>query len=108
MRLLNSLLKVTCEQKKKKKTPGIWGVTEIMEEYARGEEEATLELQTIATQEESPEEIIEAEQALEERRNRKRNTKRKKQSKLKKTKLMSFCQTASSPLWNKQCCRKIS
>ena len=47
-----------------------------MEEYAGGEEEATLELQTIATQEESPEEITDAEQALEERRNRKRNTKR--------------------------------
>ena len=45
-----------------------------MEEYARGEEEANLELQIIATQEERLEERTEAKQPIKERRKRKMNT----------------------------------
>ena len=44
-----------------------------MEEYAGGEEKSTLELQTVATQKERPEERTEVEQPLEDKR--KRNTK---------------------------------
>ena len=48
-------------------------MNKIMEEYAGGEEEDTLELQTVATQEERHEERTEAEQPLEKTRKRKRN-----------------------------------
>ena len=48
-------------------------MNEITEEYARGEEEATLELQTVATQEERAKTRTETEQPQEESRKRKRN-----------------------------------
>ena len=44
-----------------------------MEEYAGSEEEATLELHTVVTQEERPEVRIETKPLIEEGRKRKRN-----------------------------------
>ena len=49
-------------------------MNEIMEEYAKNEEVATLELQAVAIQEERPEERAETEQPPIEKRKRKRNT----------------------------------
>ena len=53
-------------------------LNEIMEEYAGNEEEATPELQTLATQEERSEESAKTKQPPKESRKRKRNAEEKK------------------------------
>ena len=83
-------------------------MNKILEEYVGGEKEATLELQTVATQEEWPEERTEAEQSLEERRKRKRNTEETETEQAEEEKTDQFVSNSAFIVMEQKCCRKIS